>query len=234
MDDASQTMLLMKRSGDLSRALYTLEPISPAVGMELRDQFRGETRADRLNFYRSMVNKIWERKNPPAAILSGIVYESLVREILQQLNTIELHLVPMIKRGTYPRWHSNYGDGADPSSAISINIHQTDVFSSKPNPIKDKIYYAPRDANEVALGSFIVDKDRLFIFQFTTAPVHHISKETFAFFSQESLPPRANWYFILVVPPVLSELSCPQPRDPVLKAFLEEIHLCSVVVDPQP
>jgi hypothetical protein len=79
-----------------------------------------------------------------------------------------------------------------------------------------------------------MDNNRLFIFQFTTASVHDINKGILTLFSLESLPPRENWYFIFVIPPVLSELSCPQPRDPELQVFLEKIHLCSVMVDPQP
>ena len=231
MDDASHTMLLMKRHGsDLSRALYTLEPITPAIEMVLRDQFRREKRADRLNFYCFIANNKWVRQR--ASRVSGIVYGSLVQEMLQQLNTIELHLVPMIKSSPSSPWHSNHADRVGPSSMLSINIHQSDVFSSKPNPIKDKVYYAPCNANEVALDSFILDKDQLFIFRFTAASVHDISKDIFTFFSQDSLPPKANWYIIFVVPPVLSELRCSQPRDPELTAFLEEIHLCSIVVDP--
>jgi hypothetical protein len=133
------------------------------------------------------------------------------------------------------RKHTNHGDGADPSSALSITIHRmdNDAFSSKPDPIKD-IYYAPYHPNQVAVDSFIID-NCLFIFQFTIASVHDIKKGILTFFSQKSLPLRSreNCYFIFVIPPVLSELSCPQPRDPTLKTFLKKIQLCSVVVDPQ-
>ena len=148
--------------------------------MAHRDQFRRETR---LNLYHSLAPDEWVSSSR-ATHIAGVVYESLVQETLQQLNTIELHLVPMVKRSPSSRWHSNHGDGADPSSALSINTHQTVVFSSKPNPIEDRVYYAPRNANELAVDSFILDKDRLVIFQFTTASVHDIRKEIFTFFSQ--------------------------------------------------
>ncbi|KAN0127599.1 hypothetical protein V8E53_014577 [Lactarius tabidus] len=238
MDDVSHTILLLKRRGSLHRTLKTVEPITPAVEMALRNQFRRETRTERLNFYYYLANVEASRR------LAGVVYESLVQETLQQLNTIELRLVPMVKRrpdgsgqgNKFPRYYSNHGDGEDPSSVLSINIHRTDndEISSKPNPIKDKVYYALHNLNQAAVDSFIMDNNRLFIFQFTTASVQDINKGILTLFSQESLPLRENWYFIFVIPPVLSELSCPQPRDPELQVFLEKIHLCSVVVDPQP
>jgi hypothetical protein len=238
MDDVSHTILLLKRRGSLYRTLKTVEPITPAVEMALRNQFRRETRTERLNFYHYLANVEVSRR------LAGVVYESLVQETLQQLNTIELRLVPMVKRrpdrsgqgNKFPRYYSNYGGGEDPSSVLSINIHRTDndELSSKPNPIKDKVYYGPHNLNQAAVDSFIMDNNRLFIFQFTTASVHDINKGILTLFSQESLPPRENWYFIFVIPPVLSELSCPQPRNPELQVFLEKIHLCSVMVDPQP
>jgi hypothetical protein len=174
--------------------------------------------------------------------LAGTVYESLVQETLQQLNTIELHLVPMMERNRSVqgkeslRWYSNHGDGADPSSVLSINIRRTDndTFSSKLSPIKDKVYYVPYNPHQAAVDSFIMDNNRLFLFQFTIASVHDINKGIISSFSQESLPPKENWYFVFVIPFDLSGLSCPQPRDPDLKALLEEVHLCSAVVDPQP
>lgn len=52
MDAFSSTILLLKRRGSgLSRPLITVEPITPAVEMALRNQFRRETRAERLNLY---------------------------------------------------------------------------------------------------------------------------------------------------------------------------------------
>ncbi|KAN0127602.1 hypothetical protein V8E53_014580 [Lactarius tabidus] len=94
MDDVSHTILLLKRRGSLSlyRTLKTVEPITPAVEMALRDQFRKELRADRLRLYRSLAYVEVSRR------LAGVVYESLVQDTLRELNTIELHLVTMTKR----------------------------------------------------------------------------------------------------------------------------------------
>jgi hypothetical protein len=139
MDRVSHTIILMKRRGRyLSWGLKTLEPITPFVEMALRDQFRKEERTDRLRLYRSLANVEESRR------LAGVVYESLVQDTLRELNTIELHLVPMVKRRPdgsdqgkkFPRYYSNHGDGADPSSVLSINIRRTenDTFSI-PDPI---------------------------------------------------------------------------------------------------
>jgi hypothetical protein len=233
MDNASHSIILMKRHGsDLSRDLKTLGPITPFVERALRDQFRREQRADRLHLYHSLANV--EMSRP----LASIVYESLVQDTLRGLDTIELHLVRMTKMTSQGRWHTNHGDGVDPSPALSIDIRirrtDNDAFSSMPNPIGDKIYYTSYDRNQVAVDSFIMDNNRLFIFQFTISPDHDIKKGILDLFPPQSLPPRRNCYFIFVVPPQLSKLCYPQPKDPGTKAFLESVQLCSVVVDPQP
>jgi hypothetical protein len=198
-DDVTHTILLLKRRGnDLSRALVVVELITLDVEMALRNQLRKETQAERLALYRSLANLEAARR------LAGVVYESLAQEKLQQQNPIELHIFPMIKKRPegsgkgekLPRWYSNHGDGADPSSVQSINIRRTDndVFSSMPKLIKDNIYYAPQSPNEVAFHSFIMDNERLFIFQFTIASYDEIENGILASFSQDSLPvpPKAN------------------------------------------
>lgn len=76
MDDVSHTIVLLKRRGsDLSRALITVEPVTPAVEMALGDQFRRETRAERLNLYRSLMANIEESRH-----LAYIVCESLAHD----------------------------------------------------------------------------------------------------------------------------------------------------------
>ena len=112
-----------------------------------------------------------------------------------------------------------------------IGIQRTGIeaFDPKVDPIKNNVYYTLYQA---AVDSFITDGNRLFIFQFTVAREHDINERILTFFSQASLPPRSNWYFIFVISPDVLELSCPQGRDEVMKEFLEEIHLCSMVVYP--
>jgi len=231
-DDVSHTIVLVKRRGnDLSQSLIIVEPITLVVEMALRNQLRRETQAERLALYRSLANVEDSRR------LAGVVYESLAQEKLQQQNPIELHLFPMIKKRPQgsgkgkklPRWYSNHGDGVDPSSVQSINIRRTDndVFSSMPDPIKDNIYYVPESPNQVAFDSFIMDDKKLFIFQFTIASFHEIKTGILTSFSQDSLPPKKDWYFVFAVPPTLSEISCPE------KGFLEGVKLYSAVVDPE-
>ena len=223
MDD---TIFLMKRRGDLSRSSYILEPITPTIEMAIRNQFQRETRADRLALYHYLSNVAATR------LLACVVYESLVQEDLQQRPTpIDLNLVPMTRRTIKSRWCSNHG--THPPFVLPINREANDVFSSKPDSIKEKVYYTPCYTNQAAFDSFtfIMDSNRLFIFQFTVADLHEINKGILTFFSQASLPPRANWYFIFVVPSMLLELKCPQSTE--IKTFLEEIHLCTMIVDPR-
>lgn len=229
-DDVSHTIVLLKRNGnDLSRDLRRVVPITPAIEMKLRDQLRLETRADRLALYRSLSNVAASRG------LAGVVYESLVQETLQQLNTIELHLIPMTKTNPASRWRTNHVNGADTSTMlplINISRMSNDAFSSTVGPIQEKVYYAPYNPNQAAVDSFIMDNNRLFIFQFTISDTHNVNEGILDLFSQESLPPRENWHYIFVVPSMLSELSCSRSKGH-MKTFLEEIQLCSMVVDPQ-
>ena len=232
VDFTSHTILLVKRRRGDEWNLATLEPITPAVEMALRDQLRSDTQAERLRLYYSLANV--EGSRP----LAGVVYRLLVQEKLRFQNTIVLNLVPMVKRrpDRSGPWHSTHGDGADPSSVQSFNITRTanDSFSSKPDSISNEVYYAPKAPNQVGFDSFIMANGRLFIFQFTTASAHDIKNGILTFFSQYPLPPIANWYFVFVVPPTSLELRCSQPRDPALVAFLEKINMCSVVMNPEP
>ncbi len=110
------------------------------------------------------------------------MFESLAQSKLQQ--GIKLKLVPMVKRESggsgrrkkLPRWHSDHGDGANPSSARQIDFipARTEGYSSSPGQIEDKVYYVLEAEDQVAFDSFIMSDTKLYIFQFSIGSNHLI------------------------------------------------------------
>ena len=231
--DISLTILLLKRLPGDDFSLPTVEIISPTAEMAVWDQLKKERQNEPLYLYPSLATA--ERSKH----LACVVYGMLAQNKLQRMSSIRLHLVPMVRRtpdgsGSRkkpPRWYSNHSADNASSLTVMIDIQRTGIeaFDPKVDPIKNNVYYTLYQA---AVDSFITDGNRLFIFQFAVAREHDINKRILTFFSQASLPPRSNWYFVFVIPPDVSELSCPQGRDEMMKEFLEEIHLCSAVVSP--
>ena len=231
MDQMSHTMFLVRRRGDLSRRLSTVEPITAVVAKKIRNQLGRDTRAERLILYRSLVNVEGSRR------LASIPYELLAQEMLQQhdYDLIPMEYTPGQGR-TLPRWNSLHGSSTHPSSVtvpFSIRGTARDSYTSMPSIIKDDVYYAPEASDQVAVDSFIKIGEVLFILQFTIASKHDIKKGIFDLFPQDSQPSKLKWHFVFVVPPELSELSCPLQSD-MTAAFLEPVSFYSMVVDPEP
>ncbi|KAH9176577.1 hypothetical protein EDB89DRAFT_1846156 [Lactarius sanguifluus] len=251
IDDESHTLILVKRvpRNDLIRAGLKIddgqefsygcsEPITHMIKLKLRTQLRKETRAARIAFYKSLANVEGTRR------IAGVVYESLAQEMLEE--KIALELIPMVKRyssesgrrTTYPRWHSDHGDGANWSLVLPIDITPAETFvypvSGLDHAIKDRVYYTPEAQNQVAFDSFMMADGKLYIFQFTIGSDHPIKKGIVPFFSKEvrGVPPRADWHFVFVVPPSVSEICCsPQLQHDDLKVLLDEMNLFSAVLD---
>ena len=230
--DIYLTILLLKRLPGDDFSLATVEIITPTAKTAVRDQLGREPYTQRYGFYRDLASVDVSRR------IVGIVYESLAQN---RLLDATLDLFPMVQRTPdgpgprkkLPRWYSNHGDDA---SSLAIHIPSANIvtctFVLKPDPIENNVFYARKSHQAAAVHSFIMYGNRLYIFQFTNVTEHDINEDILSFFSQASLPPRKNWYFVFIIPPNLSGLSCSQGRDEMMKEFLEEIHLCSVVVSP--
>ncbi|KAH9065067.1 hypothetical protein EDB83DRAFT_758224 [Lactarius deliciosus] len=124
-----------------------------------------------------------------------------------------------------PRWHSDHGDGASPSSARQIDITPTGAerYSSSPcQKIDDGLRTGSRESSGVRFVHYL-----RYIFQFAMASKsnHRIKKGITRFFIQDSLPPKADWHFVFVVPIGSRSISCPQSRGHGLKALLDEINV---------
>ena len=228
--DISLTILLLKRLPGDDFSLPTVEIITPTAEMAVLDQLNKDIRKELFDLHSSLARV--ERSRP----LARIVYRMLAQERLLGESAIKLQLYPMVRRTPdgsgsikkLPRWYANRG--GDPSLSLLLNLHRTgiDVFDPKAGPIKNNVYYKLYQA---AVDSFILTGNQLYIFQFTIATEHDINKRILTFFSQASLPPRSNWHFVFVIPHSSLEFSCSQGWDE-MKEFLEEIHLCSALVNP--
>ncbi|KAH9009391.1 hypothetical protein EDB84DRAFT_1280496 [Lactarius hengduanensis] len=247
MDAESHTLVLVTRlpvdgDGDGKFSRSRLEPITRMIKLKLRDQLRKETRAARIELYKSLANVEGTRH------IAGVVYESLAQDILEE--KIALKLVPMVKRELsksgrrlkIPQWLSDHGDGANPSLVRPIDITSAKTFvypaSGLDHPIEDMVYYAPEAQNQVASDSFIMAEGKLYIFQFTIGSDHSMKEGILEgivrFFSKKvpGVPPRAGWHFVFVVPSSDSEICCsPQPQDDDFKELLNEMNLFSAVLD---
>ncbi|KAH9176554.1 hypothetical protein EDB89DRAFT_1846054 [Lactarius sanguifluus] len=240
-DDESHTLFLvtrLPRDGDDDDKFFygRLEPITHMIKLKLRNQLRTETRAARIALYESLANVEGARR------IASVVYESLAQEMLEE--KIALKLVPMVKRDLSggkksPRWHSNHGDSPNRSLVLPTDITPTETFVypvfGLDHPINDRVYYAPEAQSQVVFDSFIMTEGKLYIFQFTTGSDHPIKKGIVPFFSKMvpgALPPRADWHFVFVVPPSVSEICCSsQLQDDDLKELLAETNLFSAVLD---
>ncbi|KAH9079497.1 hypothetical protein EDB83DRAFT_2503931 [Lactarius deliciosus] len=225
MDTVSETIFLLKRvpkkelrqanlddSDDMDLVYSSMEPLSLGVKSVLRDRLWYESQPEQLRLYKHLADLEGTR------YITGLVFKALGHSKLQ--STTRLELVPMVKGGSgpsggsgkLPRWYSDHGSGANPSSVRQIDIAAVDLdlYSSHPRQIKDGVYYSSIARNQAAFDSFIMVDQKLYIFQFTIG---------------------ANWHFVFVVPPGL-EISCPQPRDSDLKELPAEMKLFSMVLNP--
>jgi hypothetical protein len=165
--------------------------------------------------------------------LVGVLYELLAQRKLKQQDHITLNLVPMIyapgDKRRLSRW--NMGPGSSALPPLTISRTDNDSYTSMPNPIKDNVYYAPKASNQVAVDSFIKVGNLLIVFQFTISSIHDIEKGISTLFPEDSRPSELQWYLVFVVPPEVSELSCPLQSDMTLD--LEPVNFYSMVVDPE-
>lgn len=111
-------------------------------------------------------------------------------------------------------------------SSVTIDFQPSSTVEYEGNSIKKinaDVLYVPKSPNQVAFDSFIVFKGSLYIFQFTITSKHDIKPGLVDFFFSEhqSLPPKAKWHLIFVVPPG-NTITCPQPSESNLVELLKE------------
>jgi hypothetical protein len=121
-----------------------------------------------------------------------------------------------------PQWHSSHVKLPDEletlrMAALSQQVHLGVVPSytceydtCKPLCVKSDVYYLPKQNNQVALDSFILHDNFLYIFQFTGGKQHGINEGLLSFFERcQRVPAHAYWHFIFVIPHDVGILKCP-------------------------
>jgi hypothetical protein len=132
-------------------------------------------------------------------------------------------------RGT--QWHSSHIKLADELEQLRMialtqparlkvlpsGIREYD--SSQPLCILSDVYYLPKSDNQVALDSFILHDNFLYIFQFTGGKQHGINEGLLSFFDRcQRVPAHAYWRFIFVIPHDVGILKCPaSPNKEILE-----------------
>jgi hypothetical protein len=138
------------------------------------------------------------------------------------------------KRRNLPRWHSNHKVNlSSQSGQCPIDFTPTGVVEypgSKLEKIKPGIFYVPELTNQVAFDSFIMDAEYVYTFRFAIDLGHSIKPGIVPFFFA-ALAPGKDELSVFVIPND-SEISCPQPHDPLLQGLLEEMELFSAELDP--
>ncbi|PVF98988.1 hypothetical protein CPB86DRAFT_796921 [Serendipita vermifera] len=216
--DISQRLCVIRRSS--SRIWkYTVEPISASIRRRILSQLWKWKEQDRI----AMIERL--SGVPGIGGMKGVLFESQYQHRFAK--KIEIVAAPMFRTSDpRSRWHAAFGDfsaspmlhkareGASntvPSPipiSLSISPSKLQVYHSGSLAIEENIYYVPFSENEVAIDSFIVHAEHLYLFQFATGSQHSVNCGPLTRLSQFSgLPVAENWHFIFVVPKSLAKFT---------------------------
>jgi len=203
------------------RSLPMVSPITSSVRSRLANQFRFLEQSERIHLYK-LFSKV-----PGSRATAGVFFEAAAQQHLQggaDLELVQMVRLPKSRGGTLPRWHSGHSliknasleklrqQALRQKFTIAIRPSQTiEYHDAGLSHISQDILYVPESDNQVAIDSFIVVGDILYLFQFTIALEHDIKPGLITFLGKcQGLPPMDNWCFVFVVPPN-SSLIAPQP-----------------------
>lgn len=174
-----------------------------------------------------------------SSIVKGLIFESLMQFQLQE--EAQLDLLPMIKvpgqRGGNAKWISQRASDASssgPSPPIHLSFkpdHTAEYEGPYPRDIDQGIFYVPSNSAQVALDSFILIEEVLYMFQMTIAPSHPINKgDNGVPFTSNA--PEADWYFVFIVPS-RSSIVCREANVAKMEEFWNKASLFTVEIDAQ-
>ncbi|KAF8627245.1 hypothetical protein AX15_004464 [Amanita polypyramis BW_CC] len=239
MDAVSHMICLISRKDRedvYSRAIVS--PITSSIMSRLANRFRTLGRGEQIRLYKYL------SKVPESRATAGIFFEAAAQGCFQ--DGITLELLPMVRLPSSqpknnPRWYSshvflhNATLEAARQQALqerqSLNIprdlpieeYTDDGLSS----IMPDVIYVPELTNQVALDSFILTKDLLYIFHFSIGKDHDIKPGLIDFIRKCPGPLSMDKCRFVFIHPPNHTLICPQPR----KSEMWELHPWSAVLD---
>lgn len=156
----------------LKYAYASVEPITHAVQVAIRDQLWQEKQIDQFEFYSHLASVGTTAHAATASLVFKSMGDSRLRE------RIRLVLFPMMKGGSggsdLRQRHSTHRHKSTAMpQEFSIDIQPMRVIAclgSSLEIIEPGAYYILESENQVAFDSFIVDDNILYIFRFSTPP----------------------------------------------------------------
>ena len=203
----------LKDLDNLSKYVYgSLEPITHAVEVALRNQLWQEEQIDQFEFY-----SLLTRRSSPMCF-TGLVFKWMGHSWLQKC--IKLDLFPLMESESggsgQPQLRFNHRKKSK-TPEFSIDIQPTRMIAypgSSLGTIEPGAYYILESESQVAFDSFIVADGTLYIFRFSMASAsdHPIDTDILSFLPQVSLLSKMEWRYVFVVPP-RTKTSYHQPHD---------------------
>ena len=226
--------LLSRKSSDDVYSEGVVIPITPYIQSRLSNRFCDLERKEHLRLYKAFARVHEGRK------MASVFFKVLAQTALQE--GITLKLVPMVKleeaRKGAPRWCSSHEFLTNSqleeqcqqvlTHLVIRPIRREEFPDNKHLSLARNVMYVPEVDNKVALNSFILLNDGLFIFQFTIADTHDIKQGLLDFFKEYVVPSPSpsSWNFLFIIEPK-RKLICLQPQN----ATLPELKMYSAVVD---
>lgn len=237
MDNTSHKIyLISRRDRENVSSLATVSPITSSIKLRLAIHFQTLELHEQIRLYK------YFSKVPGSSEMAGIFFEAAGQRCLQ--GGVELEFVPMVQLASSltgkPQWNSSHvlflnnaelersrQEALQQRQPLVIPKHLEYVKHEPSMPIKSNIIYVPEWTSQVALNSFIVMNNHLYIFQFTIGGEHSIKPELMNFVCRyPELPSMDNWHLIFIIPPN-HILKCQQPRGREMR----ELHPYSAVID---
>lgn len=199
----------------VSRRVQTLL-IAKYRDLGFRAQMRLYRKLAPLAFARTLVGRFFEEYCHSSFAQHGIhiEYLSMVRRREKRKGT------------RHPRYQSCHRPFADSKlenlrqscqpiplvlDSVTVRTYKEGKFKARP---KQNRYYKPDASNQVAMDSFILVGNTLYVFQFTIAKIHDIKAGIASFIRSMS---QYEIVFIFVIPDDLPLLKCPYSTDPDLR-----------------
>jgi len=159
--------------------------------------------------------------------MTSFLFETLGQNTFRK--RINIIFYPMIRREdslsamSKYRWHSSHKKLANTcleklrcealQQAKRFNMVPTSIFfydENKAYDIRPSAYYIPLGSNQVALDSFVIKNDVLYIFQFTAGKTHDVKDGLISFLKKcQNIPAFRNWRFIFMMPQDAEALQFP-------------------------